>query len=193
MTTLELALLGPPLVTRAGAPVRFDTRKATAGLALLAAGDPERGRERLAGLLWPDADADRARASLRRTLSVTLAATGDGLVVTRLAVALDPDRCRADVREVEALAGRADPGSLDRAAGLYRAAFLAGLALRDCPEFDDWQAATAGRLRQRLATVLERLTTAGAATGDLDGAAAHAQRRLAPGPLPQAGPPAADP
>jgi DNA-binding SARP family transcriptional activator len=183
MAKLELALLGPPLVTRSGTPVRFDTRKATAVLALLAAGEHELSRERLAGLLWPDADSERARASLRRTLSVTLAATGDGLVVTRLAVALDPEHTRADVREFEALAGRADPGSLDRAARLYRDDFLSGFAVRDCPEFDDWQAATAGRLRQRLASVLERLTTAGAATGDLDGAVAHAQRWLALDPL----------
>jgi DNA-binding SARP family transcriptional activator len=183
MATLELALLGSPLVTRGGVPVRFDTRKATAVLALLAAGEHELSRERLAGLLWPDADADRARASLRRTLSVTLAATGDGLVVTRLAVALAPDRCRADVREFEALASRADSDSLGQAARLYRDDFLSGFALRDCPEFDDWQAATADRLRQRLATVLERLTTAGAATGDLDGAVAHAQRWLGLDPL----------
>jgi DNA-binding SARP family transcriptional activator len=183
MATLELALLGSPQVTRGGAPVRFDTRKATALLALLAAGEHELSRERLAGLLWPDADTDRARASLRRTLSVTLAATGDGLVVTRLAVALDPERCRADVWEFEALASRADPDSLGPAARLYRDDFLSGFALRDCPEFDDWQAATADRLRQRLATVLERLTTADAATGDLDGAVARAQRWLALDPL----------
>ena len=74
MAELDLALLGPPVVTRDGGPVSFDTRKATAVLALLAVHDHELSRERLAALLWPEADAARARASLRRTLSVTAAA-----------------------------------------------------------------------------------------------------------------------
>ena len=150
MAELDLALLGPPAVTRDGAPVSFDTRKATAVLALLAVHDHELSRERLAALLWPEADAVRARASLRRTLSVTAAAAGPGLRVTRAAVALDPGRVQVDVTDFEALAAGPDAGALDRAAGLYRDDFLAGFALRDCPEFDDWQAATADRLRQRL-------------------------------------------
>ena len=62
-------------------------------------------------------------------------------------MALDPGRARVDVTEFEALAAGPDAGSLERAARLYRDDFLAGFALRDCPEFDDWQAATADRLR----------------------------------------------
>ncbi len=183
MSDLDLALLGPPVITRSGAPVSFDTRKATAVLALLAVQRGELSRERLAALLWPDADAVRARASLRRTLSVTAAAAGPGLAVTRTAVALDLDRVRVDVTEFGALAAGPDPGQLDRAAALYRDDFLAGFALRDCPEFDDWQAGTADRLRQQLAGVLDRLTAACAAAGDLDRAAAHARRWLALDPL----------
>ena len=183
MAELDLALLGPPAVTRDGGLVSFDTRKATAVLALLAVHDHELSRERLAALLWPEADAARARASLRRTLSVTAAASGPGLRVTRAAVALDPGRVRVDVTDFEALAARPDAGALDRAARLYRDDFLAGFALRDCPEFDDWQAATADRLRQRFAAVLERLVTACSAAGDLDRAVAHAQRWQALDPL----------
>ena len=111
MKDLDLALLGPPVITRSGAPVSFDTRKATAVLALLAADHHELSRERLAALLWPDADAVRARASLRRTLSVTAAAAGPGLLVTRTAVALDASRVRVDVTEFEALAAGPDPAS----------------------------------------------------------------------------------
>ena len=183
MAELDLALLGPPAVTRDGGLVSFDTRKATAVLALLAVHDHELSRERLAALLWPEADGARARASLRRTLSVTAAASGPGLRVTRAAVALDPGRVRVDVTDFEALAARPDAGALDRAARLYRDDFLAGFTLRDCPEFDDWQAATADRLRQRFAAVLERLVTACSAAGDLDRAVAHAQRWQALDPL----------
>ncbi len=183
MTELDLALLGPPVITWSGAPVSFDTRKATAVLALLAVQRHELTRERLAALLWPDADAVRARASLRRTLSVTAAAAGPGLVITRTTVALDTSRVRVDVTEFEALAAGPDPGQLDRAAGLYRDDFLAGFVLRDCPEFDDWQAATADRLRQQLAAVLDRLVAACAAAGDLDRATGHARRWLGLDPL----------
>ena len=192
MTDLDLALLGPPVITRDGAPVSFDTRKATAVLALLAADHHELSRERLAALLWPDADAVRARASLRRTLSVTAAAAGPGLLVTRTAVALDPGRVRVDVTEFEALAAGPDAGPLDRAVALYRDDFLAGFALRDCPEFDDWQAATADRLRQRLAGTLDRLVAACAAAGDLDRATGARAPLAQPRPAARARAPGAD-
>ena len=106
MAELGLALLGPPVVTWDGAPVSFDTRKATAVLALLAVDGRELSRERLAALLWPEADTARARASLRRTLSVTATAVGGALDVTRTAVALKPSRARVDVTEFETLSAR---------------------------------------------------------------------------------------
>ena len=180
---LSLALLGPPVVTRNGTPVSFDTRKATAVLALLAVEGREFSRERLAVLLWPEADTTRARASLRRTLSVTAAAVGGGLKVTRTAVALEPSRVRVDVTEFQALAAIPEAGPLDRAARIYRDDFLAGFALRGCPEFDDWQATTADRLRQDLAGALEQLVMACAAAGDLAHAVDHARRWLSLDPL----------
>src|SRR5919109_5426506 len=115
-TDLSLALLGPPVVRRDGAPVTFDTRKATALLARLAVTGREHSREQLADLLWPEADSVKGRASLRRTLSVTAAVMGDAMVVSRAAVALDPALVRVDVRDFSTLIGRADAASLERAA-----------------------------------------------------------------------------
>ena len=129
-TDLSLALLGPPIVRRDGAPVTFDTRKATALLALLAVTGREHSRDQLADLLWPEADSVKGRASLRRTLSVTAAAMGDGLIISRAAVALEPSAVRVDVREFEALIARPDAVSLERAVQLYRDDFLAGFTLR---------------------------------------------------------------
>ena len=80
----------------------------------------EHSREQLADRLWPEADAAKGRASLRRTLSVTAAATGDGLVISRSAVALNPAGVQVDVREFSALLGRPDTASLERAAGHAR-------------------------------------------------------------------------
>jgi DNA-binding SARP family transcriptional activator len=62
-------LLGVGSVTRDGAPVALDTRKALALIAHLALCDRPRSREALCDLLWPAHDASRARGALRRTLS----------------------------------------------------------------------------------------------------------------------------
>ena len=147
MAELSLALLGPPIVERDGTVVGFDTKKAVALLAVLAITGREQSRDRLAGLLWPESDTARARGSLRRTLSVTAAAVGEGLAITRTTVALRPDRMRVDVTDFGALAARPDLASLERAARLYRDDFLAGFSLRDCPEFEGWQASAASSWR----------------------------------------------
>ena len=182
-TDLSLALLGPPVVRRGGAPVTFDTRKATALLALLAVTGREHSRDQLADLLWPEADSAKGRASLRRTLSVTAAVMGDGLVISRAAIALDPALVRVDVREFNALIGRPDAASLERAAALYRDDFLAGFTLRGCAEFEEWQTSVSEELRQALARGLQRLVAACIAEGSLERAAGHARRWLQLDPL----------
>ena len=114
MTAISLALLGPPIVERDTTLVTFDTKKAVALLALLAVNGREQSRERLASQLWPDSDAAHARGSLRRTLSVTAAAVGEGLSITRSAVALRPGLVRVDVADFAALITRPDALSLER-------------------------------------------------------------------------------
>jgi len=183
MTELRLALLGPPMVLRDGKMVTFDTRKAIALLALLAVTGREHSREQLADMLWPEADSAKGRASLRRTLSVTAAAMGPGLAISRAAVTLDPVAVKVDVRDFEALIARPDADSMERAARLYRDDFLSGFVLRGCPDFEEWQASVAEGLRQSLARGLQRLVAACIAAGDLERAAGHARRWLQLDPL----------
>ena len=183
MTELGLALLGPPVVVRDGTPVTFDTRKAIALLALLAVTGREHSRDQLADLLWPEADSTKGRASLRRTLSVTAAAMGEGLTISRAAVTLELAAVQVDVREFEALITRPDAKSLERAVGLYRDDFLSGFVLRGCPDFEEWQASVGEGLRQALARGLQRLVTACIAEGDLERATGYAQRWLRLDPL----------
>ena len=66
---LEIRLLGGFELRREGAPVLLPSRPAQSLLAYLAldAGTAHR-REKLAGLLWPDADDDNARSNLRHAL-----------------------------------------------------------------------------------------------------------------------------
>ena len=183
MTELRLALLGPPVVLRDGLPVTFDTRKAVALLALLAVTGREHSREQLADLLWPEADSAKGRASLRRTLSVTAAAMGAGLTISRAAVNLELAAVQVDVREFETLIARADAESLERAVQLYRDDFLSGFVLRSCPDFEEWQSSVAEGLRQALARGLQRLVAACIADGDLERATGHARRWLQLDPL----------
>ncbi len=183
MTDLRLALLGPPVVLRDSHPVTFDTRKAIALLALLAVTGREHSREQLADLLWPEADSAKGRASLRRTLSVTAAAMGSGLTISRAAVTLELSAVEVDVREFEALIAQPDAESLERAVRLYRDDFLSGFVLRGCPDFEEWQASVAEGLRQALARGLQRLVAACIAAGDLERATGHARRWLQLDPL----------
>src|SRR3984893_11036331 len=183
MTELRLALLGPPVVLRDGLAVTFDTRKAVALLALLAVTGREHSREQLADLLWPEADSAKGRASLRRTLSVTAAAMGAGLTITRAAVTLELAAVQVDVCEFEALIGRADAGSLEQAVQLYRDDFLSGFVLRGCPDFEEWQASVSEGLRQALARGLQRLVAACIADGSLERPTGHARRWLQLDPL----------
>jgi len=167
MAELSLALLGSPVVQRDGIPVTFDTRKAIALLALLAVTGREHSREQLADLLWPDADSAKGRASLRRTLSVTAAAMGAGLTITRAAVTLELSAVHVDVREFSALIARPDAASLEQAVALYRDDFMAGFTVRGCLDFEDWQSSVADELRQSLARGLQRLVAACTAAGEL--------------------------
>jgi DNA-binding SARP family transcriptional activator len=194
---LEISLLGPPEVAVDGAPLSVDTRKAVALLARLAVTGRPEAREQVAVLLWPDQDDAHSRSALRRTLS-TLRTALDGRWVTTAGatVGLDRDGCTVDVdvfRAAVASCGAHGHGANDtcgrcvealrRATGLARGEFMAGFALRDSPEFDDWQRFQAEGLAREVAAALERLVEACAAEGLRDEAVSHARQLLELDPL----------
>ena len=193
MSKLDLYLLGPPRIERDGVPVHVDTRKATALLAYLAVTGERHSRDVLATLLWQESDQSRARGALRRTLSaLNKALDGDGLRVERDSVMLE--RVPSAWVDVEAfhdmLAACREHGHsqdeacasclppLSRAVELYRGDFLAGFALRDSSDFDDWQFFQAEGLRQELAGVLGRLVRAHSARGEFEQAIGYGRRWL---------------
>jgi DNA-binding SARP family transcriptional activator len=135
----------------------MDTRKATALIAYLALTGHPHARDSIAALLWPDADAERARGALRRTLSTLRSGLGgEELRVEGHRIALDHAAVDLDVRRFRALV---TDGRLDEAASAYTGDFLSGFTLRDSATFDEWQAAQADALQQELAAVLERLAS----------------------------------
>ncbi len=193
MAQLKISLLGAVRVERDGIPIEVDTRKAIALLAYLAmTGVPHR-REALAAFFWPEADDDRARGALRRTLSTLRAAlVDDWLVPSRddvelgrdSSVWLDVAEFRAQLaacRDRARLPGGNPDGWLEQAAQaieLYRDDFMAGFSLRDSPAFDDWQAFHAEALRRELSEWLTFFVGSLLESGDFDAAIRYNRRLL---------------
>src|SRR5918996_362268 len=159
MADVVVRLLGPPRIERGGELIAVDTRKAIALLAYLVVVRRSVGREELAALLWPESDHAKARAALRRTLSVLGSALdGAGLVVEGDAVRIDLGSLWVDVEAFRRLVTADDVDSLRTGIELHRGDFLAGFGLRDSVEFDEWQLGAAQDLRIQLASALERLS-----------------------------------
>ncbi len=198
MSSLQALLLGAPVLERDGEPIRLDTRKNVALVAYLAVTGETHTREALATLLWPEVEPSRARAGLRRNLSVLRKALGEEwLVVDREGVGTDPGSdIWLDVVQFRALLGawrgHGHPEtevcprclvSLAEAVGLYRGDFLSGFSLRDSAVFDEWQFFQTESLRQELASGLERLVRGYSALGEYETAIPYARRWLALDPL----------
>jgi len=179
---LRVTLFGSPRIERDGVEVRFDTRKAVALLAVLAVTGREHSRDSLAAMLWPDIDRSRARAALRRTLSVT-AVIGPALTLEADRVGLDAGAVDCDVHRFRIFAAADDAESWDHADDLARAPLLEGFSLRDSASFDDWQLAAAETFRRAHAQVLARLADHHAGLGDEAAALDVARRRIAIDPL----------
>ncbi|HEX6219537.1 MAG TPA: AAA family ATPase [Acidimicrobiia bacterium] len=179
---LDIRLLGSPQVTVDGVAVDVDTRKAIAMLAYLAI-ETSAERDTLAALFWADSPPDRARATLRRTLSALRGGVGeDAISADRNRVELT-DAHTSDIDEfVAAIESTANHGHepndvcdrciepLTRAAGLYRGDFLGAFAVRDAPEFEDWARPVTESLRLRAGEVYQRLAMAHASVGDYSAA-----------------------
>jgi DNA-binding SARP family transcriptional activator/Tfp pilus assembly protein PilF len=190
-TSLEIRLFGSPEVTLEGRPVEVDTRKAIAMLAYLAI-EGSADRDTLANLFWADSSPDRARATLRRTLSALRAGVGNDVIgADRNRVRLDSQH-RTDVDEF--LASIAETGShghnpsdvcdrcvasLEIATSLYRGDFLGAFSVRDAPEFEDWARSLTESYRLKAGEAYRRLAYARAAGGEYPAAIAAANHWIA--------------
>lgn len=189
--SLSLHLLGGFSVLRDGVPVAgFSYDKVRALLAFLAieAGSTH-SRERLADLLWPEAERESARGSLRHalfSLKRALGPEGDALLradrhsLTTLAAFaehVDFHEFSAAFPDPAEMPGFS-PGRLERQAALYRGELLAGLSLLDAPDFESW---LANRREQALAHALalhQCLAEYYEAHGRIEAATAHLRRQV---------------
>jgi DNA-binding SARP family transcriptional activator len=167
-------------VSRGGREITFDTRKAVAILAVLALEPGEHPRERLAAMFWPEADEERARGALRRTLSaIRTSPVGEQLEADTASARLE-GAVDVDVRRFRAL--RAG-GKHAQAVSLYAGDLLAGFSLRDAEPFEQWHQTQTEALRAELAESLERVIRDERDGGRLTKAIAHARRWLELDPL----------
>jgi DNA-binding SARP family transcriptional activator len=194
---IRVYLFGAPRIEKDGQPIAVDTRKALAMLAYLVLGETgsARGytRDKLAALLYPEADQSKARGALRRTLSTLRKSIGrDCIEIERERIELKRDCLWVDVlgfREniyqihshghLSTQVCRECLPLLEKSALLAEEEFLAGFSLRDSPQFDDWQSYQGEALRQERAAVLEKLSLGLAAQGDYNLAVRYARRWLA--------------
>lgn len=162
--------------------LRFDTRKAVALLAYVSVDGRPAARDVLCELLWSGLDRSRARAALRRTLSVAASEVPE-IVVAGDAIALDATRVRCDVLDFRALVASDAPADWERAAQHAVGDFLDGFALRDAPLFEQWHADVAATLRDDLALVLGMLVSQAVRERRSADALGYARRRITVDPL----------
>jgi len=170
MARLALYLLGPPGVEVDGSPVEFPRHKVLALLIYLAMTGQRHSRDSLTELLFGDQDRAHAQSSFRQTLSLLgRAVRRDSIGADRHCVWLPPSGdLRMDVTDYRRLleSGRSaerkgDLSSasdrLEKAAALFRGAFLSGFYLKHCPVFEDWQRREEENLCLEQLFVLQRL------------------------------------
>jgi ABC-type oligopeptide transport system substrate-binding subunit/DNA-binding SARP family transcriptional activator len=198
MAGLKLSFLGPPHIDLNNERVNLDARKNVALLVYLGVTAESQTRDTLITLLWPELETSRARAVLRRNLSMLKKSIGgQWLHVDRDSIGLEqrPDLW-LDTEQFQLLKiSWQDHGhpetqlchvcldDLLKAVTLYRGDFLTGFSLRDSASFDEWQLFQTEALRREFGVILERLILGYCAQGKFKDALPHALRWISIDPL----------
>ena len=169
----RLQLLAAPALVRPDATIVPLERKDAALLALLAFDGPT-SRSRAAALLWPDADADKGRNSLRQRLFRLRRAAGTELIEPEKSLRL-ADRVEHNLGSpARQLAN--DPTA---AAG----DLLGACGYEDCPEVEDWVRIAREHWRAMRRDALAELAAKREADGQIAQALVYAERLLAEDPV----------
>ena len=157
-------------------------RRPMALLAVLAAaGGTAVSRERLAGLLWPDAEPERARRSVAQAVYTLRKATGvEQVVVGTTALQLNHALIATDLAEFRAALAE---DRLEEAVTTYRGPFLDGFFLPGAVDFERWAEGERDRLARDYARALTTLARRAAAAGDVAEEVTARRRLVALDPL----------
>ncbi|HHW88466.1 MAG TPA: hypothetical protein GX400_19955 [Chloroflexi bacterium] len=161
--TPAIQLFGPPSVQVEQQPTtRYHSQRVAALLFLLAAGEEPQSRATLMTLLWENAVAGKAKASLSKCLYHLPDAIKPFIALDRATVALRLPTIAVDTRTFTHLCQNAMmPGlhpatrvtALTQAAEIYRGEFLQGFCVEDAPRFNQWAANERERYRHLAAAV----------------------------------------
>ena len=153
--------------------LKITARKTRALFAFLALQNGTRqSRERLAALLWDDADAELARSSLRQALTALRRALPEKqravLEADAQQVALNPAQLHVDVLRLRALLAESTMASLKGARVIAAETLLEGFDARS-GAFEEWIAAERRNLRRDLAAGAAKLARLCRDAADADG------------------------
>jgi predicted ATPase/DNA-binding SARP family transcriptional activator len=178
MTTFDIRLFGAIEVYRDGQAVSgFRSQKTLALLAYLIVEARPLTRDYLAGIFWPETSQAEALGHLRRALHNLSRLLPGCLEIDRRIVRFQPDApAVVDARRLAQLMAQGDADSLRQAAALLRAAFLEGVYLRDCPEFETWIITQQERWRYVGVQLLESLIREWSQQGAYEQALPYAQQ-----------------
>ena len=155
---LQLQLLGPPKLYRAGLGVNLGTRKAMALVAYLAYERTPASRHELDALLWPELDDARARRNLRGEISRVNRTLGwELLQSSEQTVGLNPHGFDVDVWRLE---DAIEQGDFERGVALYSGSLLEGFYIRDAETFESWLEDSRSALREKVIAALDALCEA---------------------------------
>jgi len=191
LTQLVLQLLGGFAIRdTAGGEVKLASRKGRALLAYLAMRTGEsHSRDRLATLLWEDADDEMARSSLRQALAAIRKSLPDGthhaLIAESNALQLDASLVDTDIAALRRSLSAGTRTSLQDALVRHKGDFLEGFDARS-GAYHEWLSQERLALRRQVADAAQKLTTLCAAQDDVDGALLACGRLVALEPLNEA-------
>jgi DNA-binding SARP family transcriptional activator len=166
--THKLQVLGPPQVLDdAGAPVSLSLGKPLAVLIYVACSTSPVSRDHLADLLWPDADRQKGRHSVRQALWVLKNALGDDIFLSHDPLSLREGTLAIDLTAFsEALL----QGRVEEARALWRGPVLDHFVLAGVRHWNHWTEDLRGDLERRFCTALLKHAQIQAAGGDAAGA-----------------------
>ncbi len=190
---LSINLFGSPHFYLDDRAVNITRHKAMALLAYMSIVRQPYGRTALAAMLFPEKDHVSALAYLRRMLYELKTAVGDEyFAILPKTIALESTSalwvdvhefcrllhpCRSHTHDKTAVCSDCGP-QLETAIKLYRGDFLQGFAVKDAPDFDEWQTWQAHRFKREMIHALTRLADYYHQQHDLDTAVERAQQIL---------------
>ena len=167
---------GKPVVGSGAQPRRM------AILALLArAGERGTSRDRILGLLWPDAGDERGARSLTQAIyALRKDLSTEDVITGAKELRLEPGLASSDVAEFASAVSRGDDA---RAVALYDGPFLDGFHLPGAEEFSRWADRERAALAQDYMRSLESLARTALARGDASAAVVFWRKVTALEPL----------